>query len=127
MIKHSYLSNVYFFQVLLCITNNSIKHESFVYTQLNDKTFQFQIIQFSMSFVCNQYKYQTPIDWTLSGATTPRQNDLGRMVMKRYTAFLQASTLLKPHHQILVVERSNPSAETQLVYSTVPADLAMPT
>ena len=28
---------VKWFQVLLCITKNSIKHQSFVYTQLNDK------------------------------------------------------------------------------------------
>ena len=31
------------FQVLLCITNNSIKHQSFVYKQLNDQTVQFSI------------------------------------------------------------------------------------
>ena len=41
--------------VLLCITNNSIKHQSFVYTQINDQTVLFQTIQFSIShlfFVC---------------------------------------------------------------------------
>ena len=38
-------------QVLLCITNNSIKPKSFVYTHLNDLT-----IQFSMSFVSTQFK-----------------------------------------------------------------------
>ena len=37
------------FQVLLCITNNSIKHQSFVYIQLNDQIVLFQIIQFSKS------------------------------------------------------------------------------
>ena len=37
------------FQVLLCITNNSIKHLSFVYTQLNDQTVLFQTIRFSIS------------------------------------------------------------------------------
>ena len=37
------------FQVLSCITNNSIKHQSFVYTQLNDQTVLFQTIQFSIS------------------------------------------------------------------------------
>ena len=31
------------------ITNNSIKHKSFVYTQLNDQTVLFQTIQFSVS------------------------------------------------------------------------------
>ena len=37
------------FQVLLCITNNSIEHQLFVYTQLNDQTVLFQAIQFSTS------------------------------------------------------------------------------
>ena len=36
-------------KVLLCITHNSIKHQSFVITQLNDETVLFQIIQFSKS------------------------------------------------------------------------------
>ena len=53
------LHTVRWFQVLLCICNNSIKHQSFVYTQLNDHTDLFQIIQFSMSFVCTQFKCQT--------------------------------------------------------------------
>ena len=37
------------FQVLLNITINSIKYQSFVYTQLNDQTVLFQAIQFSIS------------------------------------------------------------------------------
>ena len=36
------LQTVKWFQLLLCITNNSIKHQSFVYTQLNVKTVLFQ-------------------------------------------------------------------------------------
>ena len=39
---------VKWFQVLLYITNNSIKHLSFVYTHLNDQTIQFLTIQFSI-------------------------------------------------------------------------------
>ena len=31
------------FHILLSITNNSIKHQSFVYSQLNDQTVQFSI------------------------------------------------------------------------------------
>ena len=31
---------------LLCITNKSIKYQSFVYTQLNDQTILFETIQF---------------------------------------------------------------------------------
>ena len=36
------------FQVFLCITNNSIKYLSFVYTQLNDQIVKFQTLQFSV-------------------------------------------------------------------------------
>ena len=45
------------FQVLLFKTNNAIKHQTFVYTQLNDKTVLFQTIQFSMSTKLNGSKY----------------------------------------------------------------------
>ena len=44
------------FQVLLCITNNSIK-QSFVYTELNNITVLFQTIQFAMSTKLNGSKY----------------------------------------------------------------------
>ena len=37
------------FHILLCVTNNSINRQSFVYTQLNDRTVLFQTIQFSIS------------------------------------------------------------------------------
>ena len=41
-----FLHAVKWVQVLLCINNNSIKHQSFVYIQLNDQTFLFLTIQF---------------------------------------------------------------------------------
>ena len=59
------------FQVL---NNNSIKYQSFVYTQLNVKTVLFQTIQFSIS---TQFSFIWPIDRTISRATTPSQNGLG--------------------------------------------------
>ena len=43
------LHTVKWFHILLCIIKNSIKHLSFVYTQLNDQTVLFQTIQFSIS------------------------------------------------------------------------------
>ena len=46
----SLVNKVKWFQLLLCITNNSNKHQSFIYTQLNIKT-----VQFSIS---TQFKYQ---------------------------------------------------------------------
>ena len=56
MINH-FLHTVKYFQTLLFNTNSSIKHQSFVYTQLNDQTVLFQTIQFSIkSFVCAQFE-----------------------------------------------------------------------
>ena len=66
----SLVNKVKWFKVLLCITINLIKHQSFVYTQLNDQTVLFQIIQFS---IWTQYKCQSsiwPIDRTFSVANT---------------------------------------------------------
>ena len=42
-------NKVKWFQVLLCITKNSMKHHSFVYRQLNDQIVLFQAIQFNIS------------------------------------------------------------------------------
>ena len=55
MIKQFYfkqfnLTQVEGLQVLLCITNNSIKYQSFIYTQLNDQTVLFQTIQLNTSW-----------------------------------------------------------------------------
>ena len=47
--KLMFFNTVKRFQVLLCITNNSIKYQSFVYTQLREQTVLFQTIQFSIS------------------------------------------------------------------------------
>ena len=51
-----FLHTVKWFQVLLCITNNSIKYQSFVYTQLNDQRIPFLTIKFGIS---TQFKGQT--------------------------------------------------------------------
>ena len=50
-----------------CITNNSIKHQSFVYTQLNDQIVLFLTIQFSISsvFVCTQLNVKTVLFQTI--------------------------------------------------------------
>ena len=47
--KLTLLHTVKWFKVLLYVTNNSIKHHSFVYIQLNDQTVLFQTILFSIS------------------------------------------------------------------------------
>ena len=52
------------FHILLFNTNNSIKHQSFVYTQLKDQTVLFQTIQFSMSTKLNTM-YHKQFNWIL--------------------------------------------------------------
>ena len=65
-------NSVKWFQVLLCITNNSIKRQSFINTQLNFKAVLFQTIQFSISA---QFSSIWRLDMTLSGANTPGQSE----------------------------------------------------
>ena len=43
------VNRIKWFQVLVCITNNLMKHRSFAYIQLNDRTVLFQTIQFSIN------------------------------------------------------------------------------
>ena len=68
---------------MLCIINNSIKHQSFVYTQLNDQKVLFQVIYLSIShffaFSLNVKVNSSiwSIDRILSGANTPGQNGPG--------------------------------------------------
>ena len=46
--------------LLLCITNDSIKHQSLVYTQLNDQTIQFSISHlFALSLNVNHSGYRS--------------------------------------------------------------------
>ena len=91
------------FQVLLYITNNSIKHNSFVYSQLNDQTVLFQTIQFSISHLftlsLNVKKFYLT-HWALSVATILDQSEPGSNGKKKYSAFPKAPALLEPHHQI---------------------------
>ena len=90
---------VKWFQVLLWITNNSIKHHSFVYTELNENTVIFQIIQFSLTaqFKCQTVPYIGPYQVLPLWAWV----ELGAMAMKVYSVFPKASALLKPDHQIV--------------------------
>ena len=80
----SLVDKINWFQVLICITNNAIKNQPFVYTQLNvkqfyfkqfnltkvlnsnDKTVLFQTIQYNK---CLQFTSNLSIDRTLPGGT----------------------------------------------------------
>ena len=46
-----YGRQLYLLTLLICISNNSIKHQSFAYTQLNDQTVLFLTIQFSIRYL----------------------------------------------------------------------------
>ena len=117
-------------QVLICITNNSIKHQSSIYTQLNIKTVLFQTIQLSIS---TQFSSIMTIDRNLSGATTPGQR---RTKSYCHKGELHIPPKL-PHQWNLNIRllsiisrirvgggRSYPSVKMQSVYSTAPADRA---
>ena len=69
------------FQVLLCITHNSVKHQLFVSTQSYNQAVLFQAIQFSISHLfvlsLNVKKFIWFIDRTLSGTTTPSKSGPG--------------------------------------------------
>ena len=59
-------------------TNNSIRHQSLVYTQLNDQTVPFLNIQLSINHLLNcQTVLFEPKDRTLSGATSLGQSGPG--------------------------------------------------
>ena len=86
----SLVNKVKWFKVLLCITKNSIKHQSFIHTQLNVKTVLFQTIQFN---VITHFSSIWPIDRTLLGATTSSQCGPGSDGNKRVLCVPQHSSI----------------------------------
>ena len=97
--KQSNLVKGKWFQVLLCITNNSIKNQSFVYSQSNVKTVLFQTTQFGIS---KQFSSIWLIDRTLSGATTLGKSGPGSDGNKGVLCILKVPVLLETHHQIVL-------------------------
>ena len=72
----AYVNKVKLFQVLLCITNYSIKHQSVVYTQLNDQTILFNLSHlFALSL--NVQQFYLNHRWAQSGAITLGQSGPG--------------------------------------------------
>ena len=107
----------------------------FAYKQLNVKTVQlnlkkvlFQTIQFTISMLFSSI---WPIDWTLSGATTPGQSVPGNNGNKGVLHIPQSSSITETLPSDCLVSysghslgRSYPSAEKQSVLSTTPANWA---
>ena len=118
-------NKVKWFQVLLYISNNSIRHQSFVYTQLNDQTVLFltiQVICLHTIILTHRFDpiscYHSGSEWTwLQWRDTlhsPKLQHYWSLTMRLFSVI----------SRILVREWSYPSAEMQLGYSAAPADLA---
>ena len=88
---------------MLCTKKNSIRHHSFVCTQLHDRKGLFQIIQFRIS---THFKCQTVLFDLLIGSyqMLPLRHrlNLGAIAIKRYFSFLKEPALQEPHHQIVL-------------------------
>ena len=88
-------------QVLLCITNNSIKHQSFVYIQENYQTVLFLTIQFSLgdllALILNVHNLKIRPYQVLQ---LPVRVYIGAIAMKGYFRFLK-SQRLEPRSQII--------------------------
>ena len=127
------LNTIKWFQILWFNTNNSIKHESFVFTHLDDQTVLFQTNNltchfFALSLNVKQF-YLTcrkePIKCYHSGP----EWIWGWWQVKGHSAFPKAPTLAKLHHQNIVIYQtligggggSYSFAEMQLMNSTAPA------
>ena len=99
------------FQILLCITNNTIKHQSFVYTQLNDQTVLFLTIQVSISHLFTlslNVKQFYLTDRTLLGVTTTGQSGPGSNSNKKLLLHIpKAPVLLEPLSDYLVLYPGN--------------------
>ena len=99
------LPRVKWFQVLLRITNNLIKHQSFVYTvKWSNISISNYLIKHKL-FVCTQFKCQAVLfDLKIElyqVLLLQVRVTLGAMAMKGYSNFPKAPALLELHHQIV--------------------------
>ena len=109
----SLVNNIKWFQGLLRITNNSMKHQPFVYTQLNHKTLLFPAIQFSMPFVCLKF-YLTYHLLPLRGPSEPESN--GKEGVHRRLQYIIYRTFIGGILQQRCSWCILPSEETGLIY-----------
>ena len=116
--------------------NNSIKHQSFVYTQLNDPTVLFLTIQFSVSYCLHSVKYQTvlfdPQIRPYQVLPPQARVDQRAMAIKLYVMSSQSASITgaSPSDYLMLYPGqsfgwgSYSTAEMQSVYSTAPGDWA---
>ena len=119
---------VKWFQVLLCITYNSIKHQSFVKTQLNNKTVLIQAIQISIthlfSLSLNVEQFQDIIRSYHSGAelTWERWQWRGTPHSPKLQHYWSPTIRLINVISRTLIEGVLSPTEKQLLYSTASAD-----
>ena len=116
---------------ILSIATNSIKHQSFVYTQLNDQTVLFQTIQFSISYLFAHSLNDKQFYFTHQVLPLWAKMDQEAIAMKGYLAFLKASSITGASPSDCLISYpgyflggSYPSAVKQSVYSIGPANWA---
>ena len=117
----------------LCITYYLIKHQSFVYTQLNDQTVLFQTIPFSISHLFAHSLNVKQFEWLIdvrcyhSGAERTWEQWQWRGIphppkfQKYWSLAIRCNLMTNPGNSL---GSSYPSAEMQSVYSTIAADWA---
>ena len=98
-----------------CITDISIKHQSFVYTQLNYLTVLFLTIQFSISYL---FPPCQTVLFDLQVQPLRIRVGLGVMAMRRYFAFPRITGASSSD---CLVSYTGHSLEMESVYSTVSA------
>ena len=120
----SFVNKVKWLLVLLCITNNLVKHQLFIYTQLIVKTVLFQKIKLGKGHSLGLFD---PKIGPYQVLPLRDRVNLGAMVMKGYSVMPKSLALLQSHHQINAISWtpmgvSYSSVEKYSVYSTAPAD-----
>ena len=117
---------------MLCITHNSVKHQSFVYTQLNDQTVLFSVSHlFALSLNVKQFYFTHRYDAFMCYHSGPEwtwewwqwRDTLHSLKLQHYWSL--AIRLFNVISRTFI-ERcgSYPSAGIQLVYSTAPTNWA---
>ena len=137
MIKQFYLlqfnlaqvKKIKWFQVLLCITNNSIKHQSFVYTQLNDQTLLFLSHLFALSLNVRQFYLTDRLDsirYPHSGPECTWERWQWRVTTHSTKLHHYWSLIIRLFNEISGTFIGGPysSAKLQSVYSTAPTEQA---
>ena len=100
-----------------------MKHQSFVCTQLNDKTIQFQAIHFSLShlFALSSIWHidRTLLSATLTGQSVPGSDGNEGILCISHSSSITEYLVPYPRH---LLDEFYPSAGMQLLYSTPLAD-----